>query len=937
MSSSAYILFLFLVMSVVARAADPRPSQYYRLPVGEIVSKSFEGQLLEQMKLELGLRVGQTIDRGELDNGLRKLAETGKVQSLFVDIALAKGRLKVTLRGTRLRQIRNIKFLDIDPEIVEEARANLILEEGNVTDLRILTELREQLKKAYERRGFYSAQVKVTVLEQPGQSDADVEIKVLPNEAAYVSKINLIGAPPKQVPRIRDVMEMREGDQFSKGALDRSLAAIKKYLQDNKYYTSKIDQSSLKFSEDRSQVEVNIVLRMGSRIQYAITGNKVFYDVELRELMSEEVLASLNAASNIARLIEAKYQSVGYHFAKVDVEEVQLEKDDTRSVTLKVTEGPQVRIDHVYFNRNKPEIGTVRVLSDDTLERMFYEGAPGVLQRKLFWQKGMSTASSTFQKRIERLGYLNARVSEPKAIFSQDKKGVELFFDIELGSPTRITAIQFENNSRVSNKELWDALPFKVGDAFYPEVLKDGRQRILQYYSRRGYVDAKIIGESRDDVSISRDQESAVIRYEIQEGIQYRVGKVEVEGNRKTESNVILREVRLKTGDVYNPELVAESEEAISLLGLFGRVEVIVSEGDGAATKDLKVVLRELAPGLAEIGFGATYEDPLFRLRAFGGAGYSNLFGKNHSGSLRGEIRLPVSGTSRIFPFLEYAAVLGYVAPHPFELPVILKSALGLDSFQTAFNPIINERTVQTRARFELDVSKQLSDSVTVSYRLYRLERTNTQVYDTNQNQVRPDDIDLIGSTGPGLILDFRNDPFNPTKGSYHLLNLEFAHPALLSNDNISFVMALSRNSFYLPLIGPLSLTAYVGGGYAKSLLSGQPLPEARLASDLSLGGQPSLRGFTINQFKPNNTTRETAFYNLRLEVGAEIFDKFKGVLFVDSGQIFPFPAQAQVRHDGLGVGFRYATPVGPIAVDLAHGIGPDGKTIQFYFSIGTL
>ena len=114
-------------------------------------------------------------------------------------------------------------------------------------------------------------------------------------------------------------------------------------------------------------------------------------------------------------------------------------------------------------------------------------------------------------------------------------------------------------------------------------------------------------------------------------------------------------------------------------------------------------------------------------------------------------------------------------------------------------------------------------------------------------------------------------------------------------------------------------------------------MPDARLASDLSLGGQPSLRGFTINQFKPNNTTRETAFYNFRLEVGAEIFEKFKGVLFLDSGQIFPFPTQGQTRHDGLGVGFRYATPVGPIAVDLAHGIGPDGKTIQFYFSIGTL
>jgi outer membrane translocation and assembly module TamA len=58
--------------------------------------------------------------------------------------------------------------------------------------------------------------------------------------------------------------------------------------------------------------------------------------------------------------------------------------------------------------------------------------------------------------------------------------------------------------------------------------------------------------------------------------------------------------------------------------------------------------------------------------------------------------------------------------------------------------------------------------------------------------------------------------------------------------------------------------------------------------------------------------------------------------VFGDTGQLFP-DWRTEPRHDGVGVGVRYKTPVGPVVVDFAQGLGPDRESVKFYFTVGTL
>jgi len=114
-------------------------------------------------------------------------------------------------------------------------------------------------------------------------------------------------------------------------------------------------------------------------------------------------------------------------------------------------------------------------------------------------------------------------------------------------------------------------------------------------------------------------------------------------------------------------------------------------------------------------------------------------------------------------------------------------------------------------------------------------------------------------------------------------------------------------------------------------------LPEARLANELALGGQGSIRGYAPRLFRAPLGTRELAFYNVRSELSFPLFGDVSGAVFFDTGQLFP-ELKPEARNDGVGVGVRYKTPVGPVVLDLAHGLSPAAESmVRFTFTVGSI
>jgi len=926
-------LFAWCLLLLSASSwAEPRPDA----PVTQIGSPNFSEVDTARMGKLMGLVVGRAVDPQKLEEGIRALYAEGQVQTLYVEATPEGNGIAVTLRGTKLRRLRKLNFVDVDSDIIAEAKGQLKIDEGDTIDNRTLSLLRERLKQAYKDRGYYSANVAVTLQERPDGQECDVEIKVDAGSPTEVSKVNLTGATKEEAGELRSLITLKKGDVLTKKKVEESNEAIQRYLKANQYPTSKVDGTNLTFSEDNRLVEVSVLVKMGERYQFAFFNNTVFTDIQLRELLTEEILSQPDSVAKVSTDIEHRYQALGYHFCRVTAKNVFLETDRIQQVRFDIEEGPRVRIDRTEF-RESP------TASGEDLEGLFYRGAPGVLSRKIYWEEGMNDALRAFRIELESRGYLNPGVSPPKSIFSEDRKGVQLIFDVDLGTRTYLGEIRFEGNKEITTEDLRKQLNLSSGVPISVVDVKESRKKVLELYQSRGYVDAAFVEEGgADGIQFSSDRKKADVSVRVKEGIQYRVGQVRIQGNLKTKEIVILREMKLKTGDIYDPGLVRQSEDDIQLLGLFSRAEIVTTPSlTEKNQKDLTIVLRETRPGLGEIGLGGIYEEPRLRLRTFFGVAYRNLLGLNHTANARAEVSLPIArdNADKVIPFVEYAALLGYRAPYPFSLPLTYSVQVGLDSFEVS---TVGPK-LQTRARIENRVERKISKPLTLLYRLHRYERTRTETSASSQT-VASDSTDTIGSTGPGMILDFRDDIYNPTRGSLHTLDLELAHPVLLSQkspEEIGFVMLVARNSWFLPLVQPFSLSFFGGIGYARSIIPSSALPTARLVNDLSLGGQTSIRGFPVRTFSPiKNSVRpsETAYYNFRSELTIYLFANVSAAVFFDTGQLFP-GLRADARHDGVGFGFRYKTPVGPIVIDIAQGLpnaGEAKESLKFYFTVGT-
>ena len=100
-------------------------------------------------------------------------------------------------------------------------------------------------------------------------------------------------------------------------------------------------------------------------------------------------------------------------------------------------------------------------------------------------------------------------------------------------------------------------------------------------------------------------------------------------------------------------------------------------------------------------------------------------------------------------------------------------------------------------------------------------------------------------------------------------------------------------------------------------------------------GGDRSVRGFGYKEIGAERDGR--AFGGRYLAVASVEFEHmftpvWGGAVFVDAGDAFDDRFDAKV---GFGAGLRWRSPIGPVRVDLAHGIGEEGEAVRLHVRIG--
>jgi outer membrane protein insertion porin family len=226
------------------------------------------------------------------------------------------------------------------------------------------------------------------------------------------------------------------------------------------------------------------------------------------------------------------------------------------ALVVTVVEAPQ--INKVAFEGNKR-------LTDDQLKT--------VIQLKPLGFMSKAAVQNDVQRLLEayrRNGRYRAQV-EAKVVNLADNR-VNLIYEVDEGDKTAVTRIGFVGNHSYSAGRLRDVVKtresgllgwLRTTDTYDPDRLQSDQDLIRKFYMKNGYADFRMVSATAD---LDRERNVFFVTFTVDEGEQYRIGKVDVQNSIPgVDSAKLNSALGTRSGDVYSSEEVDKTIEALTL------------------------------------------------------------------------------------------------------------------------------------------------------------------------------------------------------------------------------------------------------------------------------------------------------------------------------------------------------------------------------------
>jgi outer membrane protein insertion porin family len=207
-----------------------------------------------------------------------------------------------------------------------------------------------------------------------------------------------------------------------------------------------------------------------------------------------------------------------------------------------------------YVVKEKPYIREVKIQGNSELSREKIEAAFGVNPRTILDRDKVQEGIEKIKKLYGEQGYLNAQIEHAISLVENNQAVVHV--DVDEGRRLLVQKISFEGNKAFSSSELRGLMATKEKwflsfitnrGVLDRDILTNDVAILSAHYYDHGYVDHRI-GEPV--VLRGRDGIEVVLR--VEEGAQYRVGKVEIGGDLIEDGEKLLQKVQLTTGQIFN-------------------------------------------------------------------------------------------------------------------------------------------------------------------------------------------------------------------------------------------------------------------------------------------------------------------------------------------------------------------------------------------------
>jgi len=523
---------------------------------------------------------------------------------------------------------------------------------------------------------------------------------------------------------------------------------------------------------------------------------------------------------------------------------------------------------------------------------------------RLWLERFERQAPGKVKEALEAFGYYNPAVATR---LETPGEGVyRLTVRVDAGEPVRVSSVtvkvQGPGAADRALKQAESDFPVRAGDVLRHDVYEKAKGELQAKAVEKGYLDAQFTVHT---IRLDVDASKADLELVLETGEPYRFGDVHYTGAPRYPESFLQTFLDFKPGDIYSAEKILQSQLNFASAERFRSV-VIQPDKAGAREHTVPVNVELL---------------PLPRKTVRLGAGYTTDYGPGFSAR--------------------------YEDLNVFDTAQRLESELNLSQrLQGAALRYVQPGSADFRSNTNTRLSVQREDTVSYTTKSVSAEMERTKGFGSDRLgsiylQLQQENSTAGGDTTntflvvPGLrFSESRYDSLvRPTRGFYY--KLEARGTTQHFGSDIGFAQFLGNGNILVPLPqrGSVKVRGQVGATSMNGDFMDVPIPFRFFT-----GGDSSVRGYAYQSLGPKDA-RGNVVGGKHLLAGSIELERAIGTdwgiaAFYDAGNAFDDFGSFQLAQ-GVGLGVRYYTPVGPIRLDLARQAGVSDPQYRFHFTVG--
>jgi outer membrane protein insertion porin family len=821
----------------------------------------------------------------------------------------------------------------------------------------------------FQQEGYFEAEVRPQLNVDTAHNVANINFNVSLSRKAKFGTVAIANTTPDQAAKMAKSLQgirarvrgaaIRPGKNYRRATLNNAQKYLQGGLEKKARLSAQVKLAGAAYTAETNRADIHFDVHMGPIINVEVKG------AHLWSWTRKSLLPVYQGVGVDPELVQEGRQALVSYFQRkgffdVDVDSQFHRQDSVDTIVYVISKGKKHKVSAVSVAGNS-EIKTPELMNLVTVKKS-HLFSPGNYSEQL-----VRASAKNLTALYQSEGFSSAQVTP-----SVNKKdgNLTVAFHVVEGPRDVVSSLKIEGaDTFPESKFAPDGLKLAPGKPYSQKYVESDRASIVARYLQAGYLTSSFRETAK--VASKNDPHHVDVVYHIYEGPQVYTHNVLVLGRQRTQPRLINMDVASIVPDhpMTETELLTSESNLYNHTGVFDWAEVdprrqITTQ----TTEDVLVKVHEAkrhtmtygfgfevinrggsipsgtvaVPGLPPVGLPSNFTTS--QTTYYGPRGtfqytLNNVRGKGESLSataFAGRLDQRVAGyyIDPNFRWSKWGATTSILAERDEENPV--------------YSSQVENGSVQLQ-RF-LDQKKH--DVFFLRYSFSQTDLTRILI----PQLVLPQDQHVRLSTiAANVTRDTRDNPLDAHKGVLESIELDFNDTKLGSS--VNFAKLNAQAAYYRPTFHNIVWANSIRIGLAQPYSNSRvPLSEAFFT-----GGGNSLRGFPLDGAGPQRSVQvcssgsstdcsyiqvpsggnELLLLNSEARIPLSgIKDGLGLAVFYDGGNVFPtigFHDFTSLYTNNVGLGLRYATPVGPVRIDLGHNLNPVAgvKSTQYFVSIG--